>query len=288
MYEAHLSDPAVGEVTEQGETEDEAVEKAFRKLMGPVMAEEDLGEYKDKPMFDGEIRGNEVWFHNRQWGLIGTVKEIKEPGPQDGDSLKAEPDQVHSDRLVLKQIYDLVGKLRLEDSARMLTTNLWHGHNIIEDAEEEAIVELYNTPLVPNPTGPLKIELTVEGQGTAGTDRGGEDLNLLFRACTDAQEPETFAEFIKLAKIEVVFMEGEGCLMIPDPREVEDDRDLATEMVEFKTFHYDFSWKGTRAEALALVEKNLRNPKFWTAQGPLGAPAVAVFSQDVFIDGNAE
>jgi hypothetical protein len=75
MYEAHLSDPACGEATERGATAEEAAAKAFCKLMSVVGGE--LEEpYENLPL---EIRGNEVWYDNRLWSLIGTVEKIASP-----------------------------------------------------------------------------------------------------------------------------------------------------------------------------------------------------------------
>ena len=78
MFEAHLSDPAHGEVTKQAPTKQEAVELAFRELARSWMYPNDIASWSaDTQMFDGEIRDNgEVWWHNRAWGLIGTVRQI--------------------------------------------------------------------------------------------------------------------------------------------------------------------------------------------------------------------
>jgi len=68
MYRAHLCDPIHGEAEGEASTALEAVEIAFRKLAANWMT------LPNGPAFDGEIRRDiEVWWHNRAWGLIGTV-----------------------------------------------------------------------------------------------------------------------------------------------------------------------------------------------------------------------
>lgn len=72
MYEAHLADPVHGEATKQAETPEAAVEAAFREL-----AQEWMEPGEEIPNFDGEIRNKiEVWWHNHEWALLGTVQQI--------------------------------------------------------------------------------------------------------------------------------------------------------------------------------------------------------------------
>jgi len=133
--------------------------------------------------------------------------------------------------------------------------------------------------------GDLQIEMIVEGEGTSGTNKGGEDLNLIFSAETPLNDPATFGEALQTAEIEVIFVEGHGANL--DPLEGDLDNDQI-DRVRYKTFHYDFNWEGTRADALALVEESIRDPRHWKAQGAIGGPQKAVFTQEVFIDGNAD
>jgi len=78
-YRAHLSDPIHGETTKTAPTPEEAVELAFRELASSWMNKDDAKQWGNKPMFDGEIRTNgEVWYHNRAWGLIGTVQTVQD------------------------------------------------------------------------------------------------------------------------------------------------------------------------------------------------------------------
>ena len=77
MYRAHLSDPIHGEATKTAETAEQAVELAFRDLAKRWMSEADAATWPEgSDMFDGEIRGVEVWWHNRMWSLLGTVTQV--------------------------------------------------------------------------------------------------------------------------------------------------------------------------------------------------------------------
>ncbi len=78
MFEANLSDPVHGSTTARAETTEAAVEAAFRELALGWMYPGDVEKLAPgEPLFDGEIRNDiEVWWHNRMWGLIGTVRPV--------------------------------------------------------------------------------------------------------------------------------------------------------------------------------------------------------------------
>lgn len=77
MYEARLHDPVHGSAVKIADTPEQAVELAFRELASRWMHPDDAASWsEDAEMFDGEIRGIEVWWHNRAWGLLGTVTKV--------------------------------------------------------------------------------------------------------------------------------------------------------------------------------------------------------------------
>ncbi len=76
MFKAHLSDPIHGESVQTAETALQAVESAYRELAARWCDPADVALWPADGFFDGEIRGVEVWFHNRAWCLLGTVVEL--------------------------------------------------------------------------------------------------------------------------------------------------------------------------------------------------------------------
>jgi hypothetical protein len=77
MYIAELSDPVHGKAEATGETEQAAVEAAFRKLAASWMSPEDTASWpEDSPMFDGHVdaRGRVWWW---QEFLLGTVDPVE-------------------------------------------------------------------------------------------------------------------------------------------------------------------------------------------------------------------
>lgn len=88
LYVARLHDPAHGHAKATATTPEAAVETALRLLAHSWMHPNDLDKYDPitAPLFDGEIRrGTEVWWHNRAWGLLGTVTTVQDDEANGGD-----------------------------------------------------------------------------------------------------------------------------------------------------------------------------------------------------------
>jgi len=69
MYIAHLQDGIYGSFKATGKNKEEAVNTAWKLL---------ASNWCDNPgEFDGEIRGREVWWYNREEIMLGVVELIR-------------------------------------------------------------------------------------------------------------------------------------------------------------------------------------------------------------------
>jgi hypothetical protein len=129
----------------------------------------------------------------------------------------------------------------------------------------------------------VKATVTVTPTVTAGKDRGGEDLELVFVAEVEGTEiPTSFDDF------EVEFEVDQDGWHVVNETDV-DDSDLAKPdyVLHVKSDHYEHEWKGTRQDALdlagwLLVEKN------WHFCHRPGEPERLRSKYRHYVDGNAE
>jgi len=121
----------------------------------------------------------------------------------------------------------------------------------------------------------VKLTVNVESKTVAGTERGGEDLFLLFTAEADVVG-------LNLDALEPVLAVGESFDGSPVPRSGAPD-EPATVWCSSPTG--DFEWRGTEQELLDLVEQHLRLPDNWSVR--LGG-TTAKFEYEEFVGGNAD
>lgn len=128
----------------------------------------------------------------------------------------------------------------------------------------------------------MGIKATVEPHVVAGTDRGGEDLYLLF----SAHEDDT---------VEGVLLELEDGDEVwnweYEDEEAEEDCDDEHEgKVYFcTTSQYKFKWEGTHKDLLKLfVENGGTDTNCWSWYGPVSEPPKKRFILKFYVDGNAE
>lgn len=132
----------------------------------------------------------------------------------------------------------------------------------------------------------MKATVYVAPKVTAGLERGGEGLELVFECVVDGTDVPT---------------EFECELDISDDTSgynVEVDEELAAEHEEnhtryngpvtYTTWHYEHKWTGTQETALALVKDRLANKDAWHYCGQAGGPVKLCFEWDHFVDDNAE
>lgn len=123
------------------------------------------------------------------------------------------------------------------------------------------------------------MKVTVTPRVVSGTDRGGENLFLVFAA--EGEISDTFT-------VEL----GEG---VPDWEvgenydEDEDGNPTPESELSCCTGHYEFEWKGTLKQLAQLaVEAGCQNEANWQWCGPVSGPPVKRFRHEHYVCGNAE
>lgn len=118
------------------------------------------------------------------------------------------------------------------------------------------------------------MKVQVEPKVTAGLDKGGEDLELVFTAYYDGSTPPVGESLeVELATEN----DYPGCSVV-----LSDDGS-----VKYET-DYGFVWEGRAEDVQATCEKFLRNPENWRFCHKPGEPERLVCTSKVFVDGNAD
>ena len=119
------------------------------------------------------------------------------------------------------------------------------------------------------------MKVYVEPLVVAGTERGGEDLSLVFRAESDSR-PNLAT--ITLDDIEIA-LEGDMWQFR------EEDATPGDPEVWLRTDHYEIEWEGSREDLKHMVLGWIRSKMYWSSNfdGDLFS-----FKYEEFIDGNAE
>lgn len=154
---------------------------------------------------------------------------------------------------------------------------------------EDALLVLLEVPTVEVETARVVVEPVV----TAGTDRGGEDLDFHYRLDLGESHhrvgPNTVLEPVWSSDSNAdFFAPGDGLNDV----DFETDEEFYTARLKWWSGHYEFEWTGTPEEALQLASKNYQKdgtPVETVEQRlrELGSrkPHVEVVH---FVDGNAE
>lgn len=123
------------------------------------------------------------------------------------------------------------------------------------------------------------MKVTVTPRVVSGTDRGGEDLFLDFAA----DEFDT-------GPLQVELGDGDPSWDFADDYDEDEDGNPTPEStVSCCTGHYEFEWKGTFAQLVALVrETGVTSEQNWRWTGPASSPPVKVFRHEHFVAGNAD
>jgi len=137
-----------------------------------------------------------------------------------------------------------------------------------------------------------------------GTERGGEDLNLVYTCHHDGEQPPV-DEPIEPALAAADFFDGCNVTCSDDS---EEEYVPPGVHVHYRTCHYDFEWEGDANDAMThrvyqgkqdehgvfvsgdycSVEEYFRNPDNWRFCHKPGQPPKLVCTTDTLIAGNAE
>lgn len=123
------------------------------------------------------------------------------------------------------------------------------------------------------------MKLTVYPKVVAGTDRGGEDLYLVFHAqATGPLNPEY---------LEVTDLEIDGGRHGGVGVEVLEFDEASHRIMKVRWWSsYEFEWVGTPEDLKLLVGKYLKEETLWSRPGLRGN--LCVFRYEHFVDGNAQ
>lgn len=121
------------------------------------------------------------------------------------------------------------------------------------------------------------MRVTVAAKTVAGTDRGGEDLYLVF----EATECDGTAPVVDL-------VDGDPS-WFRDEEDEEEDEESPLSRWECRTDHYEFEWRGSLQDLADLaVELGVQDPEKWEWSGPASGPPQKRFRVLHFVDGNAD
>ncbi len=127
----------------------------------------------------------------------------------------------------------------------------------------------------------MGVRATVEPKVVAGTERGGEDLFLLFTAYEDNKVEGVLLELKDGDDLDWYYEEE-------NEEESEEDEHKG-KVYSCTTVQYEFTWEGTHQDLLELYkEQGGDDTTTWNWYGPVSEPPKKRFYLEHFVDGNAD
>lgn len=121
------------------------------------------------------------------------------------------------------------------------------------------------------------LRVDVHAKAVAGTDRGGEDLYLVFETDTtkrpNLKKPGGFV--VNMSEVGNV-----GC----NGRALEDNSDIIRK-IRYTTYHNEFKWEGTEDDLIEIVASKLKDKQYWSR--PFDGKKFS-FKYEHFVHGNAD